>query len=347
LHRRAVADGSPATVTIRPPRNPLRRLAIHHPLVALVINRVLVGLGLILVSTFLVFVATELLPGDPARKVLGKYGTPEAVASLRQQLGLDDPLLQRYVEWLWNAVHGDLGTSITGAQAPVTDIIIGRMQNTIVLALVGMVVLVPIALLLGVWAGIRAGRPADHAISTTTLGFIALPDFVVGSGLILIFGIWLAWLPTLSLVPPGQTPLTTPKALVLPVATIVIVAVAFAIRMIRAGVVEAISSDYVQMARMNGIRERRVIVKYALRNALAPSVQVLALTLQWLVGGLVVIETVFTYPGIGASLVEAVNDKNIPVVQAIAVLIAVAYIVINVIADLLIVLLVPRLRTGQ
>jgi peptide/nickel transport system permease protein len=316
-------------------------------LLALVTSRVLVGIVLNLVSTLLVFVATELLPGDPARKVLGRYATPEAVASMRQQLGLDDPLLRRYAEWLWNAVHGDLGTSITGAQAPVTDLIIGRMENTIVLALVSMVALVPIALLLGVWAGIRAGRPVDHAISTTTLGFVALPDFVVGSGLILIFGIWLAWLPTLSLVPPGETPLTAPKALVLPVATIVIVAIAFAIRMVRAGVVEAVSSDYVQMARMNGIRERRVIVKYALRNALAPTVQVLALTLQWLIGGHVVIETVFTYPGIGASLVEAVNDKNIPLVQAIAVLIAVAYIVVNVVADLLIVLLVPRLRTGQ
>jgi peptide/nickel transport system permease protein len=313
----------------------------------LTLSRVLVGVLLILASSVLVFVATELLPGDPARKILGRYATPDALAAMHERLGLDDPLVQRYADWLWNVLHGDLGTSVTGAGAPVADIIVPLMENTIVLALVSMVVLVPISLALGVWAGIRAGRPADHAISTATLGFVALPDFVVGSGLILIFGIWLDWLPTLSLVPPGETPLTTPRALVLPVATIVIVAVAFAIRMVRAGVIDAMATDYVQMARMNGIRERRVVVRYALRNALAPSVQVMALTLQWLVGGLVVIETVFTFPGVGAELVHAVNDKNIPVVQAIALLIATAYIVVNVIADLLVVVLVPRLRTGQ
>jgi len=194
---------------------------------------------------------------------------------------------------------------------------------------------------------VRAGRPPDHVVSGVTLGFIALPDFVVGASLILIFSIWAEWLPPISLVAPGESPLATPKVLILPVATIVVVAVGFAVRMVRAGVIETMSSDYVQMARLNGVPERRVVLRYALRNALAPTVQVLALTLQWMIGGLFIIEAVFNYPGIGLGMVEAVTEKNITYIQAVAVMIAAAYIAINILADLLVVLLVPKLRTGQ
>jgi peptide/nickel transport system permease protein len=244
-------------------------------------------------------------------------------------------------------IRGDFGSSLTGAHDPVSTLIGGPIENTVTLALVALLAMIPIAIVLGVWAGVRAGRAPDHVVSGLTLGFIALPDFVVGSSLILIFSISAGWLPPISLVAPGSSPLATPSVLVLPVATIVIVAVGFAVRMVRAGVIETMSSDYVQMARLNGVVERRVVFKYALRNALAPTVQVLALTLQWLVGGLFIIETVFSYPGIGLGLVEAVTDKNIPYIQAVAVLVAAAYIAINILADLVVVLLVPKLRTGQ
>jgi peptide/nickel transport system permease protein len=170
---------------------------------------------------------------------------------------------------------------------------------------------------------------------------------VVGSALILIVAIWAGLLPPISLVAPGASPLATPNVLVLPVATIVIIATGFAVRMVRAGVIDTLASEYVQMARLNGVVERRVIMRHALRNALAPTVQVLALTLQWLVGGLFIIETVFGYPGIGLGLVTAVTDHDVPYIQAVALLIAAAYIAINIAADLLVVLLVPKLRTGQ
>lgn len=311
------------------------------------LRRIAVGIVLVFLSSVLIFAATEVLPGDPARKILGKYGTRDNVAALREELGLDKPVVERYGDWLGGLVQGDLGTSITGSRAPVWDLVANRLRNTITLALVAMLVMIPLAIGLGVWAGIRAGRPADHAISGITLGFIAMPDFVIGTALILVFAIWAGWLPPVSLVAPGASPLATPEVMVLPVLTIVVVALAFIIRMVRAGVIDAVSSDYVQMARLNGIRERRVIVKHALRNALAPTVQVVALTLQWLLGGVFIIETIFAYPGIGLGFVQAVIDKNLPYIQSVAVMIAAAYIAINIIADILVVLLVPKLRTAQ
>ena len=173
--------------------------------------------------------------------------------------------------------------------------------------------MIPIAVALGVWAGIRAGRTPDHVVSGLTLGFIALPDFVVGSSLILIFSIWAGGCRRSRSWRPARARSRRRGCSVLPVATIVIVAVGFAVRMVRAGVIEAMSSDYVQMARLNGVAERRVVFKFALRNALAPTVQVLALTLQWMVGGLFIIETVFSYPGIGLGLVEAVTTRTSPI----------------------------------
>jgi peptide/nickel transport system permease protein len=321
-------------------------LRARHPLLAFVLRRVAVGVGLVLLSSFLVFTATEVLPGDPARKVLGRYASPENLRALRHQLGLDQPFLVRYLHWLNDLLHGDFGHSLTGAQQPVSTLIGGPIGNTLTLAAVALLAMIPIAVVLGVWAGVRAGRPTDHVVSSVTLGFIALPDFVVGSSLILILSIWLGWLPPISLVAPGASPLETPSVLVLPVITIVIVAVGFAVRMVRAGVIEAMQSDYVQMARLNGVAERRVVFKFALRNALAPTVQVLALTLQWLIGGLFIIETVFSYPGIGLGLVQAVTEKNVTYIQAVAVMLATAYIAINILADVLVVLLVPKLRTG-
>lgn len=309
-------------------------------------KRVAIGLLLVLISSMLVFVATQVLPGDPASKLLGKYATPENVAAVRAQLGLDKPLVTRYLQWLGDLLHGDLGASVTGARLPISQLIGDRLVNTFTLAAIAMLVMVPLSVALGVWAARRAGRTTDHVISNVTLGFIALPDFVVGSALILLFSSWLGLLPPISLVAPGASPLATPDALILPVATIVLIAVGFAIRMIRAGVIETLSSDYVQMARLNGISERRVVYKHALRNALAPSVQVLALTLQWLIGGLFVIETVFGYPGIALGLVEAVTDKNVPYIESVSVLIAAVYIAINIVADLIVVFLVPKLRTS-
>src|SRR5579871_5485325 len=203
--------------------------------------------------------------------------------------------------------------------------------------------MIPLSLFLGVLAAVNAGRPADHVISLATLTGIALPEFVIGSLLVGVFFVGLNWLPPVALVPPGANPLDDPKQLVLPVMTLLLASLASGVRMVRAGMIEVLRTEYVQTARLNGLPERRVLYRYAMRNALAPSIQVLAQNLQWLIGGIIT-ESVFAYPGVGTTLVTAVGNRDVTVVRDIALLIAVAYILINLVADLLVMLLVPKLR---
>jgi peptide/nickel transport system permease protein len=217
--------------------------------------------------------------------------------------------------------------------------------NTWILAAATTLLMLPLSLGLGILTGIRPDKLTDHLISGISLVFIALPEFITGTLLALFLGVKVHLLPVLSLVPAGGSPLDQPSILVLPVVTLSLSGFAYMVRMIRAGVIDTMSSEYVEMARLRGIRETRVILRHVLRNALAPSIQLFALTLQWLVGGLVVVETVFSYPGIGLTLVNAVSVRDIPVVQAVAVLIAALYIAINIAADLLVVFTIPKLRT--
>jgi peptide/nickel transport system permease protein len=309
------------------------------------IRRVVTGLALALVVSFLVFAGTQLLPGDAASAILGRTATKAALAAMRAQLGLDRPVAAQYVDWLTRFVRGDLGVSLA-TREPVASFISSRVGNTFALALVTMVIMVPLSLTLGAWSGIRSGRAVDHAVSMSTLAFIALPEFVSGTILAVVFAVSLGLLPAVSLVAPGQSPFLQPALLVLPTVTLLLAGMAFNVRMVRAGVIEAMAAECVQMARLNGIPERVVISRYVLRNALGPTIQVLALTAQWLVGGVVVTETIFEYPGVGQGLVQAVAARDIPVVQSLALLIALLYIGINIAADLIVVLLVPRLRTS-
>ena len=213
------------------------------------------------------------------------------------------------------------------------------------LAAVTTLLMIPLALVLGVLAAVQAGRPLDHAISVSSLAIISLPEFIIGSLLILLLFSWLDVLPPVSLIAPGTSPLSKPDALVLPVLTLLGASLAASIRMVRAGMVETLTSEYVTMARLNGLRERAVITRYALRNALAPSVQVFAQNIQYLVGGIVVTEYLFNYPGLGKELVDAVAIRDVREVQSVALLVAGFYVLLNIVADLLVVLLVPRLRT--
>jgi peptide/nickel transport system permease protein len=318
----------------------------RHPLAAFAIRRTLTGLlGLFAVSV-IVFAATQVLPGNAAVQILGRDATPQAVAQLSSQLGLDRSALAQYTSWLTGLLHGNLGRSLA-AQEPVSQFIGDRVRNTLVLAGVAVALMIPLGLGLGIIAGVRRDRPADHAVTGFTLGAIALPEFVTGALLALLFGVWLKVLPPVSLVTPGSDPLAHPAVLVLPVITLLLSGTAYIARMMRAGVIEAMGSDYVEAAVLNGIGRRRIIWKHALRNALAPTVQVLALTVQWLVGGVVVTETIFSYPGLGQGLVQAVQLRDLPVVQAVTMLLAAVYIAINIIADLIVVLLIPKLRTAQ
>lgn len=332
-----------SAVTVAPALGSLRR---RHPLLSYALRRAAVTVLLLLLVSILIFAATEALPGNAAAQILGHSGASVAErARLSHQLGLGRPLIQQYGTWISDLLHGDLGSSLSSHE-PVTSFISARVGNSALLALAAVIVMLPVAMVLGTLAGIRRGRAADHVISGVSLGLIALPEFVSGTILAVFFGVTLAWFPPTSIIPSGGSPLSSPDLLVLPTLTLCIAGSAYIIRMLRAGVAEAMASDYVQAARLNGIPERRIIISHALRNALGPTVQVVALTVQWLVGGIVLVETVFSYPGLGAGLVQAVTARDIPLVQSLTLLIAAFYIVVNLLADIIVILLVPKIRTS-
>jgi peptide/nickel transport system permease protein len=331
----------PLGVEPAPPRF-LRR----YPLLAYIARRIGAGLIVALVVSVVVFVGTQVLPGDAANAILGRNATPASLHLLREQLGLNKPVTGQYFTWLGHLLSGNLGTSLAAGE-PVGHVISSRIGNSLALAGVTLLLLIPISLGLGTLAGIRRGGRLDRVISGLTLGAIALPEFVTGTLLVLIFAVKLKALPAVSLVQPGSNALGQPKLLVLPVVTLLIASLAYTIRMVRAGVAEVMESEYVQAARLNGLPEGRVIRRHVLRNALAPSVQTFALTIQFLIGGVIVVETVFQYPGLGLALAQSVAARDIPTVQAVATLLAVLYIAINIAADVVVVLLVPKLRTAQ
>jgi peptide/nickel transport system permease protein len=303
----------------------------------------------LLAVSLLVFIGTEMLPGDAASAVLGRTAQPEELAELRELMGLDRPAPQRYLSWLGGILTGDLGNSAAGyaqgAEIAIWDDISGNLGNTLTLAVIVIALMIPLGLLLGVVAATNAGRPRDHAITLGSLAVVSLPEFIIGSLLIVVFFSWLDVLPPVSLVPPGASPLERPEVLVLPALTLLGATLAGSTRMVRAGMLESLGSDYVEMARLNGIPERRVVTRYALRNALAPAVQVFAQNIQYLIGGIIVVEYLFSYPGIGKELVDAVAIRDVRAVQSIAILLAAFYIAVNIVADLLVLVLVPKLRT--
>ena len=320
------------------------------PLLRFFLKRLAIGALTLLVASMLIFAATDLLPGSPASNALGKFATPQETRALNEKLGYDHPLPVRYWNWLSGAVQGDLGASAVGTanagvKAPIWPLIHDRLLNTLTLALISALLLVPLALFFGTLAALRAGRVTDHTISTGLLATISLPEFVTGTLLVLLFFSVLGWLQPISLIPPGSPAIDHPKLLVLPVLTLLAASVAWAARLVRAGVIETLGSEYVQAARLNGLPEQRIIRRYALRNALAPSVQVFAVSIQALFGGVIVTEVLFSYPGLGAQLVNAVEGHDTTLVQGIALVIATFYILVNVIADVVVVALVPRLRS--
>lgn len=309
------------------------------------LRRIGIGIVLTFVVSVLIFVATQLLPGNPAMAILGRSAAHKAALhQLEIQLGLNHSAAHQYLHWLGDLLRGNLGRSYA-AHEPVTVLLGAKVGNTLILAGVTLAVMIPLSLVFGTIAGVRRGGRLDTVVSGLTLGAIALPEFVTGTVLALVFAVSLKILPAVSLVPTGTSPLSSPQILVLPVVTLLIAGLAYNVRMVRAGVAEVMDSDYVEAARLNGVPERRIIRHHVLRNALAPSIQTFAMTVQWLVGGVVVVETVFSYPGIGQALVQAVSTEDIPTVQALGMLVAFLYIAINVVADVAVVYLIPKLRT--
>ena len=320
-------------------------------LARLALRRVLAGLATLLAVSALVFWGTEVLPGDAASAVLGRTAQPQQLAEMRELMGLDRSPPERYLDWLGGVATGDLGNSAagyaSGAEVAIWDDIQGNVVNSVTLAVIVIVLMIPLAILLGVVAATRVGRPQDHAISLGSLAVVSMPEFIIGSLLIVVFFSWLDVLPPVSLVSPGASPLERPEILVLPTLTLLGATLAGSTRMVRAGMLEALRSDFVQMARLNGLPERRVVLRYGLRNALAPAVQVFAQNIQYLIGGIIIVEYLFSYPGIGKELVDAVAIRDVRAVQSIAFLIAAVYIAVNIVADLIVLTLVPKLRSGR
>jgi peptide/nickel transport system permease protein len=326
-------------------------VASAHPVRAFVIRRTIAGAITLLIASFLIFASLQVLPGDVAGIVLGRDATPEKIQALRADLSLDEPLLPRYAEWLGNVLAGDLGNSSVsiaiGSPNRVWTIISKPLLNTLVLALMTMILVVILAFGLGTFMAVRSDRWEDHLASSSALVVGAMPEFLIGILLILVFFTWLDVLPPISPIGDADTPFTDPSRLVLPCLTLLAFSLAPAVRMIRATTIDQLGKKYVTMARLNGYSERTILWRFAVRNALPGSIQTLALTIRYLIGGIIVTEALFSYPGIGTALVQAVTVRDIQTVSVIAMLLATIYVVVNVVADVAVHMLVPKLRTGS
>jgi peptide/nickel transport system permease protein len=312
----------------------------------LVLRRLALALLTLWLVSLLVFAATLALPGDAAQAILGREATPERLAALRDQLHLNDPVVTQYIKWFGGILTGDLGNS-AATQAPVGDLLSNRVGNSLFLVLISAAVAVPMSILVGVWTAMRRDRPVDHIVSTASLILASLPEFVIGIALILLFAteVFHAF-PAVSLLGPGQKAWDDPDVVVLPAATLVLAVVPYISRIMRGSMVEVLESEYVTMATLKGLPRRTVIWRHAVPNAIVPAIQVTALQLAYLAGGVVVVEFVFSYPGIGAALVEAVGNRDMPVVQAVTMLAAGVYVGLNILADVATILVTPKLRTA-
>lgn len=291
----------------------------------------------------LVFGVTEVLPGDVATAILGQEATEEARQVLRQQLGLERPLVERYVDWLTRLMHGDLGQSLANG-VPVSHIVGLRVTNTLALAVITAILAVPLAVGLGLICAAFPGSRFDKALTLGSLMTISLPEFVVGLLLMLLLAVQLRLLPTMTTTIDFSSPLNAFRALALPTLTLLIAVQAHMIRMTRACVLDVLRQPYIEMALLKGAPKGQIILRHALPNALAPIVNVVALNLGYLVSGVVVVEVIFTYPGLGRLMVDAVATRDVPVVQATAMIFCTTFILLTLVADLIAVLANPRLR---
>ncbi|MFE3059540.1 ABC transporter permease [Nocardia sp. NPDC059239] len=311
-------------------------------------QRVAYGLLTTFAVTVLVFAATQALPGDPASAILGNSATPERVAALRNQLGLDRPLVEQYFSWLGNLFHGDFGNSLLGGKEPVTKVISGPLFNSLTLVLLAGGIVVALSILLGAYAGARRDSAVDVGVLGASVALTAIPEFVVGLILVGVFATSILHvLPAVSVIAAGESPFHKPEQLILPVATLVLAGFPYLTRLTRGSVIEVFESEYVRMARLKGVPASAIVRRHVLPNALVPTIQGATMTLAYLTGGTVVVEYLFNYPGLGRTLSDAVSNRNLPVIQAVTLLFALAYVVLNLIGDVVTIYVSPRLRTEQ
>lgn len=318
-----------------------------HPVVRLVLRRLALGVLTLLLVSVVVFLATEVLPGNAAYAILGRNATPARVRVLEVTLHLNRGLFDQYWAWVSGLFTGSLGRSLVNG-LPVWGYVEPRIINSAVLVFVTGAIGALAGMSLGAVAALRKDGAFDHVSSVAVLAVTSLPEFVVAITLIILLStvVWHV-LPAVSLLAPGSYAWSQPELLVLPVATLVIVIVPYILRMMRAAMVEALESEYVEMARLKGVPERRVVLLHAMPNAIAPTVQVIGLNFLYLAGGVVVVEYVFNFPGVGQGLVYAVNARDIPVIQFIVLVLAAFYVVMNIITDVIALLVTPRRRVAS
>ena len=306
-------------------------------------------IGLAIVTLWLlsliVFLAGQVLPGDPGRAVLGNFASPSAVRAYDHQLGVDRPLLVQYLGWVGGLLHGNMGSSYT-YRSPVEPLIVAALGNSAKLAILALVIIIPLGIAGGVYAALYAGRAIDRTISLTGLAASTVPEFVSGIVLIIVFGIALKALPIQASTDPGASIPVQLDHLILPAIPLVLVLFGYIARMARAGTVEALDSDYARTATLKGLPRSVVIRRHVLRNSLLPTITVIATQTGYLIGGLVVVEQLFNYPGIGRLILNAANGKDFPMLEAGVLVIGVVYMVATLIADVLYTVLNPRLRVG-
>ena len=318
-------------------------------LVNAVLRRTVVGVLTLFLVSVLIFIGTSVLPGDVANIILGQMATPESLAVIRERLGLDEPAYVRYFIWLGNLLTGDLGISKAGAGVgtigtPISEMIAPRFTNTLRLSVAVAIIAIPLSLTLGLLAAMYPGSRLDRTITFTTLGLISVPEFLVATFLVLVVAVHLGLLPATAYISGKETGMKLVKALAMPTLTLVIVASSQIMRMTRATVLNVMSSPYIEMAILKGVPRKRIILRHALFNAVGPIVNVIALNLAYLVSGVVIVETIFAYPGLAKLIVEAVQTRDLPLVQACAMIFCATYIILIFIADMASILSNPRLR---
>jgi len=311
----------------------------------LVVARVFTAVLTLLLVSAVIFGMIEVLPGDVASRILGRTATPESLAQVRAQLNLNAPAIERYFTWLTGVVQGDFGRALT-SQRPIVEILAPRIFNTLVLSGVAFALYLPLALIPAMVQAVNRDRPIDHGFSTITLVLLSTPDFLLGTLLLIGFVVLIPILPATSLVEQSTSFVGWVRALVLPSVTLAIVMAVYAVRMLRDNLIEVLDAEYIRMAELKGLSKRTVLLRHALPNALVPTLNITALNLGYLIGGVVIVEKVFSYPGFGGLLVDSLQLRDIPLIEATVLIAAAVYVGANLLADVGAILLNPRLRKG-
>lgn len=310
---------------------------------SLIVNRLMIAVVTLVIVSLAVFMATALLPGDTATMLLGQAATPEAVAGLRKAMHLDEPAVVRFVQWIFGLLHGDLGTSYAN-NMPIAKLIGDRLVNSLELAGITTLLAVPVALTLGISSAMLRGSIYDRCVTVLTIGVISVPEFMIATSAVLVFAVYLKWLPALSFANEVHDFTGLVRVYAMPVITLMFGVSAQMIRMTRAAVIETLDTPYVEMALLKGASRRRIVLRHALPNALGPIVNAMALSLSYLIGGVIIVETIFNYPGIAKLMVDAVATRDLPLIQSCAMIFCLGYLALITAADIIAILSNPRLR---